>query len=72
MNRRERTHQLIELGGLISKAGLIELTNDDRATIYGALLDVAAKLRNDDRDNVLLLWRRRAKRALDIEDRSLE
>lgn len=67
VNRRERTRQLIELGGLVAKAGLIELTDDDRTTLYGALLEIAAKLRTDDRDNVLLLWKRRGKRAFDNE-----
>ena len=41
MKRRERTRHLIELGGLVVKAGLVDLTDDDRATIYGALLTVA-------------------------------
>ena len=44
MQRRERTRHLIELGGLVQKAGLVELTGDDRATIYGALLDGGAAL----------------------------
>jgi hypothetical protein len=30
--RRERTRHLIELGGLVQKAGLVELADDDRAT----------------------------------------
>jgi hypothetical protein len=34
--RRERTRHLIELGGLVQKAGLVELADDDRATLYGA------------------------------------
>jgi hypothetical protein len=36
--RRERTRHLIELGGLVQKAGLVELADDDRATLYGAML----------------------------------
>lgn len=44
VKRRERTRQLIELGGLVAKADLIELTDDDRAALYGAFLTVAAKL----------------------------
>lgn len=63
VKRRERTRQLIELGGLVTKAGLVELTGDDRAVIFGALLNVAAKLRSEERDQALLLWRRRGKRA---------
>ena len=43
MARRERTRHLIELGGLVHKAGLVDLADDDRATLYGALLDCAAR-----------------------------
>lgn len=50
MKRRERTRQLIELGGLIAKAGLIELTEDDRAIIFGLLVSAAATLRSGERD----------------------
>ena len=48
VKRRERTRQLIELGGLVVKAGLVELADDDRATLYGAFLTVAAKLRGEE------------------------
>ncbi len=41
VKRRERTRQLIELGGLVAKAGIVELTDDDRAVIFGALLSIA-------------------------------
>ena len=67
VKRRERTRHLIELGGLVAKAGLIELTDDDRAVIFGALVEVAARLRGDDRDQMLTLWRRRGKRAFGDE-----
>ena len=63
MKRRDRTHQLIELGGLVAKAGLIEATEDDRAVIFGALVDIAARLRSDDAAQLILLWRRRGQRA---------
>lgn len=63
VKRRERTRQLIELGGLIVKAGLIDLTDDDRAAILGLLDEAAAKLRGDDREQQILLWRRRGRRA---------
>lgn len=66
VKRRERTRQLIELGGLVVKAGLVGLTDDDRATLYGAFLTVAAKLRSDEREQAMLLWRRRGQRALPI------
>lgn len=67
MKRRERTRQLIELGGLIAKAGLIELTDDDRAVIFGLLIAAAATLRGEGRDDATTVWRRRGKRAFDSE-----
>ena len=63
VKRRERTRQLIELGGLVAKAGLVELTDDDRAVILGLLLEAAAKLRSDDGRDQLALWRRRGRRG---------
>jgi len=65
MKRRERTRHLIELGGLVAKSGLIELTDDDRAVIFGLLLESAAILRSDERENRVLLWRRRGRREFD-------
>jgi len=67
VQRRERTRQLIELGGLVVKAGLVELADDDRATLYGAFLTVAAKLRGDEREQALVLWKRKGKRAFEME-----
>jgi hypothetical protein len=67
VKRRERTRQLIELGGLVAKAGLVDLTDDDRATLYGAFLDIAGRLQGAERDNALALWKRRGKRAFDAE-----
>lgn len=63
MKRRERTRHLIELGGLVVKADIVELVEDDRAVILGLLVEAAAKLRTDEREQVLTLWRRRGKRA---------
>lgn len=68
VKRRERTRQLIELGGLVAKAGLIDATDDDRAVIFGILVEAAAKLGGPDREQQLLLWRRRGKRAFDVAD----
>jgi hypothetical protein len=72
VKRRERTKQLIELGGLVAKAGLIALAEDDRTLLYGALLDVAGLLRGEERDRVMALWRRRGKRAFEDESRREE
>lgn len=67
VKRRERTRQLIELGGLVVKADLVDLTGDDRAVLYGALLTIATQLRGDERDRALTLWRRRGARAFDAD-----
>ncbi|MGN7998015.1 conjugal transfer protein TraD [Sphingomonas sp. 22176] len=61
--RRERTRRLIELGGLVAKAGLVELTDDDRAVLFGVMIEAAATLQGEHRDQALTLWRRRGQRA---------
>ena len=66
MDRRERTRHLIELGGLVKKAGLIELTDDDRAVLLGAFVAIADKLQGDEREQAIMLWRRRGKRRFDL------
>lgn len=66
MQRRERTRHLIELGGLVLRSGLVELTDDDRAVILGGMLDVADKLSGNNIDSAKLLWRRRGKRAFEL------
>ena len=67
MNRRERTRQLIELGGLVAKAGLVDLAGDDRAVLYGAFLAVADRLGGEDRERALTLWGSRGHRAFEAE-----
>ena len=70
VERRARTRHLIELGGLVQKAGLVELTDDDRATMLGALLEAAAALRgmgDDDPAHLRARWRRRGLRAFDAD-----
>ena len=71
MKRRERTRQLIELGGLVAKAGIIDLADDDRAVIFGGLLNIAATLRSENREQALLLWRRNGRRAFN-DDKAKE
>jgi len=69
--RRARTRQLIELGGLVQKAGLVELVDDDRATLLGALLEIAGRLQEDEHQeettNLKVRWRRRGLRAFDAD-----
>ena len=72
VERRERTRHLIELGGLVQKSGLVELAGDDRATLYGAMLDLARRADGDDSGNALALWKRRGKRAFDAEAEAAE
>ena len=67
MERRERTRHLIELGGLVQKSGLVELADDDRATLYGAMLDLAGRAGSDDGASAMALWKRRGRRAFEAE-----
>ena len=71
-DRRARTRHLIELGGLVQKAGLIELFDDDRATLLGALLGLADQLQEHEHQggmqaDLLAQWRRRGLRAFDAD-----
>jgi Conjugal transfer protein TraD len=72
VERRERTRHLIELGGLVQKSGLVDLAGDDRATLYGAMLDLAGRAGDGDGANALALWKRRGKRAFDAEAEAAE
>jgi Conjugal transfer protein TraD len=63
VTRRERTRHLIELGGLVIKSGLVDLTGDDRAALYGAFLELAVALRGENGKQTLALWARRGSRA---------
>jgi hypothetical protein len=63
VERRKRTRHLIELGGLVVKAGIVDLTGDDRATIFGALLWMADKLQSDQGERARVLW---AAKGMDV------
>lgn len=67
VERRKRTRHLIELGGLLVKAGIIDLTDDDRATIYGAMLEMADRLRSDESDHARGVWRRLGMMAFEAD-----
>ncbi len=69
VERRKRTRNLIELGGLVVKAGIVDLTNDDRATIYGAMLWIAAKLQSHEGEQARDLWTVKGRQAFDAERR---
>jgi hypothetical protein len=55
------------LDGLVHKLGLVELTGDDRAELYGAFLILAVALQGNAREHILELWRRGGKRAFERE-----
>lgn len=67
MARRERTRQLIELGGLVVKSGLVDALDDDRPAILGALGEQMARLHDDDAAQIKLLWARRGRRAFNLD-----
>ncbi len=67
VERRKRTRHLTELGGLVVKAGIADLTGDDRAMIYGALIWMADKLNSEDGDRARGLWAGKGKEAFEAE-----
>ena len=67
VERRKRTRHLIELGGLVVKAGIVELTGDDRAVIYGALLWMFDKLKSDQSEQARELWAAKGKQAFEAD-----
>jgi hypothetical protein len=74
-DRRARTNRPVELGDLVQNVGLVELIDDDRATLVGAFLDIDARpqqLRSGrqwdqvgSRADLLMRWRRRGVRAFE-------
>jgi Conjugal transfer protein TraD len=67
LDRRKRTRHLIELGGLVVKAGIVELTGDDRALIYGALLWMADKLRSNQGEHARAVWTVKGRQAFEAD-----
>jgi hypothetical protein len=75
--RRARTRQLIELGGLVQKAGLVELLHDDRAALLGAMMELADQLRGGQEEGtgadartpaqLTAAWRHRGLRAFEAD-----
>jgi hypothetical protein len=67
IERRKRTRHLIELGGLVVKAGIVDLTGDDRAIILGALLWMADRLQSDQGEKAHELWAAKGKQAFEAD-----
>ena len=67
IERRKRTRHLIERGGLVVKSAIVDLTGDDRATIFGALLWSAEKLKSDQGERARALWAAMGKQALESD-----
>jgi hypothetical protein len=65
--RRKRTQHLIELGGLVVKAGIVDLTGDDRAQIYSALNWMADKPRSDQDKHAREVWTLKGKQAFEAD-----
>ncbi len=65
VERRKRTRHLIEPGGLVVKAVIVDLTDDDRTTIFGALLWMADRLKSDQGERARARWAARGKQAFE-------
>ena len=72
VERRKRTRHLIELGGLVVKARVVDLTGDDRAIILGALLWMADKLKSNQGEQARALWAAKGKEAFEVEPATRE
>jgi len=76
--RKARTRTLIQLGGLIEKAGLLDFveletgqdlqkdpaTFEDAATLMGALLSLKESFQDEEADAQKILWEARGKQEL--------
>ena len=67
VERRKRTRHLIELGGLVIKAGIADLTSDDRAIILGALLWMVEELKSNQGEQARALWAAKGKQAFEAD-----
>ncbi len=67
MDRRTHTRQLIELGGLMKKAGIVEITGDDRTLIFGALLWMGDRLEGEQGEHARKVWRDWGRAAFEID-----
>jgi hypothetical protein len=56
VERRKRTRHLIELGGLVIKSAIVDLTGDDRIMIFGPLLWCTDKLKSEQGEAARKLW----------------
>lgn len=65
VERRKRTRHLIELGGLVVKSGIVDLAGDDRATILGALIWMAEKLKSEGGERARSVWAEKGKGAFE-------
>ena len=65
--RCKSTRHLIELGGLVVKAGIVDLTTDDHALIYGTLLWMADKLQSEQGRHAREVWTEKGKAAFAAE-----
>ena len=64
--RKARTRQLIELGGLVAKAGLDQTAGSDRALLLGALLAIADRHRREPDGELSRRWRSRGQQAFEL------
>lgn len=67
VERRKRTRHLIELGGLVVKAGIVDLTGDDRTMIYGAMIWIAEKLKSEGSEHARDTWTKLGKMVFETE-----
>lgn len=65
-------HKSLDRISIRQKAGLVELVDDDRATLLGAFFELAARLQDDEHSegkptHLIVRWRRRGLRVFDTD-----
>lgn len=56
--RKNDAHQKIMMGGLIVKAGLEYLHEDDKDILLGLLIDAKQKIQSDDKETIITHYKK--------------
>lgn len=66
--RKYDTRRKIQMGGLVIKAGLGPLHDEDKAILLGILVDAAAKLGGAEKDTYSAHYKELGERSFSIEE----
>ena len=66
--RKHDTRRKIQMGGLVIKAGLGSLHDEDKAILLGILMDAAAKLGSVEKDAYIAHYKELGERSFTAEE----